>query len=591
MNGFAKHIVTALLALSMTSGAAPAAVQVYAAVDTSKDIYTGESFTYQIIIDGQSKPGDVDLSPLQKYNPKSAGNRDVSQTSISIINGKTSRTVVKRYVMSYMLTAEKAGLINLPSVTVTLDGRTYRTNPVQVRILRPGTTDQLELEVTLSERQCYVGQPVLMTLRFYRYVNIGDYHFNVPALNSDAFYVEEPDDESGKAKQYRVTRKGRDAVLLTVSKVLIPKYAGEIELAPAMVSADVAEGRSRMGDGFFDDFFGRTQYKRYMVGSEPAKLLVRVLPEQGRPAQFYGLVGRYTIEAAAEPTEVGVGDPITLTIKVGGGKYLKPVQWPGLEKIPELTKNFKIPSQRSSPTIEDGCKIFTQTIRANNDKVKEIPSIPLAFFDADKGKYVVAKTQPIKLDVAATKILTSADLEGRQFDTVSKEVEAIRKGLSANYEGPDVLENRGFSPLTAMVSGGYAVLWGGPLAALVLSVLYRLFTYRTAERARRRRRRKAASKAVGRLKKAGPVDAHQVAGLMKQYIGERFDRVAGSLTADDCRAVVIAVTGDAQSADRFADFIAQCEAARYASAQMNLDGERVTEVIELVRIIEKKSKK
>jgi len=591
MNAFAGYILTALLALTMTSAVAPAAVQVYAAVDTSKDIYVGESFAYQIIIDGQSKPGDVDLSPLQKYNPQSAGNRDVSQTSISIINGRTSRTVVKRYVMSYMLTAEQAGLIKLPSVTVTLDGGTYRTNPVQVRILRPGTTDQLELEVTLSERQCYVGQPVLMTLKFYRYANIGDYHFNVPALNSDAFYVEQPDNESGKAKQYRLTRKGRDAILLTVNKVLIPKRAGEIELAPATVSADVAVGRSRMGDGFFDDFFGRTQYKRYMVASEPLKLLVKPLPEQGRPAGFYGLVGRYTIEATAEPTKVSVGDPVTLTIKIGGGKYLKPVQWPALEDIPQLTKNFKIPSQRSSPTIENGCKVFTQTIRANNDKVGEIPSIPLAFFDADKGKYVVAKTRPIKLEVAATKILTSADLQGRQFETVSKEVEAIRKGLSASYEGLDVLENRGFSPLAATVSAGYAVLWGGPLAALVLSILYRLFTCKTAERAQQKRRRKAASKAIGRLKKTGPLDPQQLAGLMRQYIGERFDKVAGSLTADDCRAVVSAATGDTRTADRFADFLARCEEARYASAQTNLNAEHVSEVIELVRIIEKELKR
>ena len=77
-----------------------------------------------------------------------------------------------------------------------------------------------------------------------------------------------------------------------------------------------------------------------MARSRPLKLTVLSVPEQGKPAGFYGLVGRYTISAAAAPTKVNVGDPITLTIKIGGSKYLKPVQWPELEGLEELTGNF-----------------------------------------------------------------------------------------------------------------------------------------------------------------------------------------------------------------------------------------------------------
>ena len=83
------------------------------------------------------------------------------------------------------------------------------------------------------------------------------------------------------------------------------------------------------------------------VNSQPLKLTVLPLPEQGKPEGFYGLVGRYTIEASATPTQVSVGDPITLIIKIGGSRYLKPVQWPELEKVAELARNFKIPSQKA----------------------------------------------------------------------------------------------------------------------------------------------------------------------------------------------------------------------------------------------------
>jgi hypothetical protein len=591
------------------SASAFADVQVYAQVDTSQDIYVGESFAYMIIIDGENKPGEVDLAPLMQYHPQSVGNRDVSQTSISIINGRTTRNVTKRYVMSYSLTADKPGTIQLPPVTVTIDGKEYLTNPVTVNVLRPGTTDQLDLEVTLSEQTCYVGQPIIMTVNFYISADIGDFQFKIPVFSSDDFYIEDPDSRPPQAKQYRlhsgvtafisqnrIVHKGRDAILLSFSKVLIPKYPGQIDIAAASVSADVAVGLARSHDSLFDDFgfFGsRKQYKRFMVSSESLSLTVLPLPEQDKPPQYYGLVGRYAISALATPTKINVGDPITLTIKIGG-EFLKPVRWPELEEIPEMATNFKIPSQKASPAIENGYKIFTQTIRANNDNVTEIPPIPLALFDPDKGEYLVAKTDPIKLEVAPTKVLTNADMQGMDSVPINKEVEAIKKGLSANYEGADVLMNQTFSPLAALTSPGYAVVWSVPLAGFVLSVIIKLLTHTSPERQAVRRKRQASKNAVRQLKNIASTEQgrqHElIASAMRVYIGERFGKSAGALTADDCRDIIATFTGDAQIANKYADIIANCEAARYAPMAANVNAETINEVIELIRLIEKKSK-
>jgi len=101
MKAIAKHIlITFLLAPAITSSAW-AKIQVFAQVDTSADIYVGESFTYNVIIDGENKPGQVALAPLAQYNPQSAGNRDVSQSSVTIVNGRMTKSETKRYVMSY----------------------------------------------------------------------------------------------------------------------------------------------------------------------------------------------------------------------------------------------------------------------------------------------------------------------------------------------------------------------------------------------------------------------------------------------------------------------------------------------------------
>lgn len=608
MNSFAKKIFF-LLFLALPAINVKAEVRVFAQVDSSQDTYVSERFGYHIIIDGENKAGQIDLAPLAKYNPQSTGNRDVSQTSISFINGKTTQTVTKRYVMSYSLTVNEPGRIQLPVVTVTLDGEKYRTNPVEVNILKPGTTDQLDLEVTLSEQQCYVGQPVIMTVKFYISADIGDFAFNIPAFTSDDFYIEEPDESNQQARQYdlgngiivsvtqsRTVHKGKDSILLSFSKVLIPRHSGQISIIPASVSADVAIGRARSRDSLFDDFFGTArEYKRFIVNSQPLKLTVLPLPQQGQPAGFYGLVGQCTISATAAPTKVSVGDPITLTIKVGGGKFLKPIQWPALEQIPEMADNFKIPSEKASPTIENGYKIFTQTIRAANDQVSEIPSIPLVFFDADKGKYDLAETEPIKLDVSPTKILTNADLEGLDFAPVNKEVEAIKKGLSANYEAPDALTSQTFSPLAASISIPYVFIWAGPLALLIISSLVKFITYTTPEKVTARRKKAAAGKAVSQLKKISLCPTEQrhelLASVMKQYLGDRFDKTPGSLTSDDCFEIIIETTKDAEIAQRYREIIADCEAARYASSENNISTADVTGVIKLIRDIDRKSKK
>jgi hypothetical protein len=271
------------------------------------------------------------------------------------------------------------------------------------------------------------------------------------------------------------------------------------------------------------------------------------------------------------------------------------VQWPDLEAISELNSNFKMPSQKASPTIEDGCKIFTQTLRVSNNNVKRIPSISLAYFDAAKGTYAVAATQPIELDVEETKVLTAADVEGQEPTSVSKQVEAVREGLSANYEQLDALENVGFSALAAVVSPGYLSLWALPLLVLISSAALKVITHDSPERQARRRRRNACPAAVARLKKAqkseGGERLDDVALAVRQYVADRFDGTAASLTAEECYEIVRAACGDAESAAALRDILSQCETARYASSQHEVKPEQIEATIKTIKQIDKKIKR
>ena len=587
-------------AVMIISSSAAGEVRVFAQVNTEEEIYAGDNFNYHIIIEGDNKAADVDLSALAQYEPRSAGNKDYSETSIRIINGKTTQTVKKQFVMSYSLLAPKAGQIQLPPVNINVDGTIYKTAPITVNITDAETTDNLELQVSLSKQKCFVGEAVLLTVKFYISTEIGDFQLNIPAFNGDDFYIEDYDKPNPQAKQFqlrngiavnvsqnRLTYKGKETILLSFSKILIPKNPGLIELAPSEVSADVVVGQGRRS------FFGvDKKYKRFMARSDLLTLEVLPLPQENQPNDFYGLVGNYKISALAEPTKVYMGDPITLTIKIGGNDYLKPVQWPRLEQIPEMAENFKIPSEKSSPTIENGFKVFTQTIRPIKNDVKTIPSIPLAFFDVDKGLYVVEKTKPISLDVIPAKLLTASDMQGGDFVPMNKEVEVIKKGLSANYDGLDVLRNQKFSVAGAIIAPGYLAVWALPMLILIVSISAKLITHTTPEKEAAKRRRGACRKSIAVIKKirfANASDKNEMLALaMRQYVGDRFDKNTGALAADDCYNLIVKATKDEQLAQRYRELFTNCQASRYASMETKVGAEQVSDIVKLIKTIEKK---
>ncbi|UCD52932.1 MAG: BatD family protein, partial [Phycisphaerales bacterium] len=579
----------------LAAGFAHAQIRVYAKVDSQTTIYPGQRFTYSVVVEGGATPSRIDVSPLAPFNPTRAG----SGQEMRQIDGR----MTVRYSENYAIVAEEVGTMVLPSVAVVVDGKTYTTNPVEVTVSAPGTTDRLALDVVVSERKCYVGQPVVLTVRWIVKAQVKDAAFNVPAFKSGDFYLEDmPDSADAYAKtevtihdvpvvvsETRELIKGMEAAVLSFSKILIPKQAGRITLDPVSVSASMATGRVRTND-IFNRY--RTTYERFSVQSEPVELEVLPLPEAGKPAGFYGLMGRYTIEALATPTEVSVGDPITLTLRIGGNPYLKPVQWPDLQTV--LGEDFKVPTEKASPVVEHGVKVFKQTIRATNDAVTQVPPIPLAYFEPRSGSYAVAATKPIELEVTPAKILTERDVEGTSPGSVGRAVEALREGFSANYYGPEVLINQTFSPVSALARPGYAVVWGLPLMGFVASVAYRLGTRANPDAMARKRRRHACQVAVRQLKALSDEAAGErhdlLAAAMKGYLGDRFGKTAGSLTADDCHSVVLSATDDVELADRFKAKIATFEAARYASLDAQVDAAQIEETMELLRLVEEESK-
>ena len=589
-----------------------AEVRVRVQVDSKNTIYVGERFGYHVILDGVSEAGIVDMGPLAVYSPVFSGGSDRSQRSITLVYGKKSERVSKHYVMSYSLMPTKGGVVRLGGVDVTVGGKTYRTNAVTVNVVEPERSERIDLEVELSKEKCYAGEPVLMTVRWFIRNTIADavtgVEFNVGVLRSDDFYIEEAvrkSKVSGKLiglkvngvqtafEQRGVVRKGVDWIELSSSKVLIAKRAGSFRVDDVTLSVDLAVGREVRGL-----WSNRRESKRFLARSEGKVVEVLAVPDEGKPGSFYGLVGKYAILTSADITKVDVGQPIELTIRVGGENYPKPIRWPQLEEVGELAENFRVSDEREDGVVKGSEKVFKTTIRAANDSVVRIPPIPLAYFDVEKEKYVTTESKAIELDVRHSEVVTFADAEMMGVSAANREVEAIKKGMAANYEEIKLV-SEAFSPVGALVGGGFGLIWFVPFAGFVVSLVVKASTYRDENRIARKRRRQALGKAVGHLKQIESLSASDleregrglVSVAMRQYVGDRFDKTAGSLTGMDCEGIIAEAGCGEDLAGRWREVMEECEASAYSGMSGCLDAGRVREVIEMIRDIEKAVKR
>ena len=556
-------------------------VAVRAAVE-KQDVFVGEAFVFQIQVEGSDEPAKPDVSAIADFAVEALGGRANNSESVTIINGRVSRNVRRAYVFNYRLTPKRTGALTIPAIAVTVEGQTLRTRPIPIRAQKPAETDDLKLRLELSETDCYVGQPVVLTVTVYFAKNLRSLRILLPVLESDRFESDDVapeaaptarplrvplNDDAVEVAQGQGTLDGKRYTTVSFRKALIPRQAGSHTLAQATVVCEALVGRRR-ARSFFDDDTG--VYRKFVVPSNTPTLTIKPLPDKGRPAIFAGHVGAYRIEAAATPTEVNVGDPITLTLRISGPPYLKNVALPPLAKQPALARDFKIPTERAEGKIDNGVKVFTQTIRAMRDDVKAIPPIELPCFDTTTGTYRTARTTPITLTVHATKVVTALDAEGRDVAPVKSELEAMAAGIAHNYEDLSVLDDHDFGLHTAARDP----LWIAAAGVPMLAYLLLLAATTTVRRRQADPAAIVARRAFGQLAKtlkllrsasaADPAVSGAVLEALRAYLGRKLRVEGAALTYRD----VVGPLRERGVADDtlgvLEHLFTQCEAGRYA---------------------------
>ncbi len=266
------------------------------------------------------------------------------------------------------------------------------------------------IQITLPKREFYVGELVPIDIKAYIPADMQASISDLPQFTSDGFTL---NSLSTKPQQTTQILNGRPYMVVRWHSALTGIKAGDYPISLQMPLTVVVPQRmpqSDNNDDFFNSFFrnamaGMGTKKDVTIQSASETLKVLPLPQTDRPAGFSGAVGQFEIEASASPTNVNVGDPITLTLKVTGTGNFDRVSSDMLAS----NSQWKTYSPKSHFDAGDsvgyqGTKEFDQPIIANDGSVSSIPSISFSFFDPESGRYVTRTTAPVAVTVTGNAI-------------------------------------------------------------------------------------------------------------------------------------------------------------------------------------------
>lgn len=551
--------------------------------------YVGSPLTIKLIISDAQNETAPEMPAVNGLSIQRLAAPNVS-TQMSSINGVT--TTRRTVEWTFLVNAAAAGTYTIPAFVIDVDGTDFKTKAIELTYVSSEANDLLRVAVTGEPDRIYLGESTNLTLQIW----IKPYHdqqYGTELSSRDMWNLVDRDSNWGPfdapvKEMYgqRQAPRGRlvavpgdsdDPGLAYLYEIAVedwPDRLGPLSADAVQISMQYPLSLTR-SRGFFNSGLAINDARPISASPQQVNVTVQALPTEGQPAWFSGAVGRFVFDVTATPTDVAIGDPITLTLRVTDRGQrpanLELLQSPRIDRMPELESGFRVPREQLGGTVQGTSKVFTQTIRATSDTITEIPSLPFTFFEPDSDKYVTSWSKPIPLDVRTASTVSTANVlsAGGAIQSTPDELKNVSGGILANYTGSRLLEDQSIKPSI------------GLLVLLVLPPLVFLFiTFTNQRRVRLQgdtgyaRSRSAARIATGALNSA--TSSGEVASALTGYVADRLDLPSAGLTRSDIRERLVAHGADPDLVESIDQVLAACEEHQYAGATRTPDTDVVT---------------
>ena len=288
----------------------------------------------------------------------------------------------------FPLMAPNAGDYTIPGVMAVVNGTTYRTAPVQVKVVPAGKDNSgginsvpkgsnanLFITTEFSRSSAYVGQQVICTVNVYTKFNLAGIDLvSVPKAGTAAMKELERYDMPVTEETVGGIKYTKRAIY---AAVFFPEKAGKITV-PA-VQANVAVEPTNI--------FSPTRSVR--LSTEPVVLDIKALPVPA-PEGFTGVVGEYQVEAKTDHDTAAVGEVFMCEISIrgnGNGRYFAP---PKLI-LPQGLEVFD-PVVKEDEAFENGRELVHRQVLEYAISAKQTGDYncrpTIVWFDPDSSKFV-----------------------------------------------------------------------------------------------------------------------------------------------------------------------------------------------------------
>lgn len=582
-----KILFIAVLALSCVVAQA----QVQFTASAKKVVAVGERFRLTFSVNAQGNgfqaPNLVDFQILAGPSPSTS-------SSIQIINGQMSQSVNMSF--SYVLAASKEGKFTIKPAQITVDGKTYKSNQLDIEVVKGSPQQQQQamdddempqqqagaavsdadmfVRTVVNKTSVYQGEPIVVQLKVYTKLPLrGFKDYKFPSFSG--FYsqvIEEP--QNIELERENVNGQIYETGLF--KKVLLyPQKSGKITIEPFQLNC-IGLKRVRP-QSFFDD--GYREFTKQM-SSKPVVVDVKFLPS-GAPAGFSGAVGEFSFEAKVNKTKVKTNDAINLKIKIAGTGNLKLVD-PGK---PELPSDFETYDPKISESIKNsesgssGSKLFDYLLIPRHAGKYTIPGLAFTYFSIKEKKYKTITSDDIVLEIEKG----AGDEQSAVVQGYTKEdVKMLGNDIRFIKTGDLMLEQK-----TVPFYGSY-LFWFCyiiPLFLLLVIVIVRRKQIAENQNLAKVKNKNANKVSKKRLKQAAVClksgkDAQYYEELMRAlwgYMGDKLNIEQSRLSKETVIELLSKGKVEQQIIDEFINILNQCEFARFAPSAVSSSKEQLYE--------------
>jgi hypothetical protein len=513
-----------------------------------------------------------------------------SQQSTQIINGNVTSS--SSITFTYILMADKEGTFTIPGATINADGETKTSNSVKIKVLPPDqsnassgssqsrgrnaqqtqqagskiTGNDLFITATASKTNVYEQEAVLLTYKVYTTVDLRQLRGDMPTLSG--IYTQEvelPQKKTFSLEHYN----GRNYNTTVWSQyILFPQKTGKIEI-PSITFEGVVAQQVASADPFDAFFNGGSNYvevKKNIV-SPKVVLNVSALPA-GKPDNFSGGVGEFTVSSSISKQEVMTNDAVTLKLVIKGIGNMKLISNPEID----FPKDFEVYDPKEDNQFNltregiSGSKTIEYLVIPRHPGEFTIPAVEFSYFDLKSKSYKILKTEPYTLKVEKG----NGNAEQVISDFTSKEdLKVLGQDVRYIKQGDTALSQKGAYFFGSM---SYWLWYLIPFILFVaVCIVYRKQALENANLAKVRTK-KANKTATKRMKSAGKLLAEgkreafydEVLKALWGYVSDKLSIPVSQLSKDNIEEELTKYGVDADLTQTFLDALNECEFARYA---------------------------